>query len=159
MEFFYFKVSTFKKIIFNSLCVVLVITLQVEYTSSCSFTVYFLEILKFCKTCFEFMQHDQADNVLVALSGDLPVSVLHQMNSVFHPLQFILASFCYMVKFLECNCVICLVNLSSLSSSVISFLSLSADICRVCRSEGTPEKPLYHPCVCTGSIKFIHQEW
>ncbi|NWI55943.1 MARH6 ligase, partial [Calyptomena viridis] len=38
------------------------------------------------------------------------------------------------------------------------FLSLSADICRVCRSEGTPEKPLYHPCVCTGSIKFIHQE-
>lgn len=34
-----------------------------------------------------------------------------------------------------------------------------ADICRVCRSEGTPDKPLYHPCVCTGSIKFIHQEW
>uniref|UniRef100_A0A8I3WIM0 RING-type E3 ubiquitin transferase n=1 Tax=Callithrix jacchus TaxID=9483 RepID=A0A8I3WIM0_CALJA len=33
------------------------------------------------------------------------------------------------------------------------------NICRVCRSEGTPEKPLYHPCVCTGSIKFIHQEW
>uniref|UniRef100_A0A3B3U2W5 E3 ubiquitin-protein ligase MARCHF6 n=1 Tax=Poecilia latipinna TaxID=48699 RepID=A0A3B3U2W5_9TELE len=33
-----------------------------------------------------------------------------------------------------------------------------ADICRVCRSEGTQEKPLYHPCVCTGSIKFIHQE-
>uniref|UniRef100_A0A8B9GGW6 RING-type E3 ubiquitin transferase n=1 Tax=Amazona collaria TaxID=241587 RepID=A0A8B9GGW6_9PSIT len=29
---------------------------------------------------------------------------------------------------------------------------------QVCRSEGTPEKPLYHPCVCTGSIKFIHQE-
>uniref|UniRef100_A0A665WG68 E3 ubiquitin-protein ligase MARCHF6 n=1 Tax=Echeneis naucrates TaxID=173247 RepID=A0A665WG68_ECHNA len=33
-----------------------------------------------------------------------------------------------------------------------------ADICRVCRSEGTLDKPLYHPCVCTGSIKFIHQE-
>ncbi|XP_012995203.1 E3 ubiquitin-protein ligase MARCHF6 [Esox lucius] len=33
-----------------------------------------------------------------------------------------------------------------------------ADICRVCRSEGTADKPLYHPCVCTGSIKFIHQE-
>ncbi|AWP20740.1 E3 ubiquitin-protein ligase MARCH6 [Scophthalmus maximus] len=33
-----------------------------------------------------------------------------------------------------------------------------ADICRVCRSEGTSDKPLYHPCVCTGSIKFIHQE-
>ncbi|NWX83214.1 MARH6 ligase, partial [Nothoprocta ornata] len=38
------------------------------------------------------------------------------------------------------------------------FTLCSADICRVCRSEGTPEKPLYHPCVCTGSIKFIHQE-
>ncbi|KAA8586688.1 hypothetical protein FQN60_016380 [Etheostoma spectabile] len=33
-----------------------------------------------------------------------------------------------------------------------------ADICRVCRSEGSQDKPLYHPCVCTGSIKFIHQE-
>uniref|UniRef100_A0A3P8X694 E3 ubiquitin-protein ligase MARCHF6 n=1 Tax=Cynoglossus semilaevis TaxID=244447 RepID=A0A3P8X694_CYNSE len=33
-----------------------------------------------------------------------------------------------------------------------------ADICRVCRSEGSLDKPLYHPCVCTGSIKFIHQE-
>ncbi|TNN77286.1 E3 ubiquitin-protein ligase MARCH6 [Liparis tanakae] len=32
------------------------------------------------------------------------------------------------------------------------------DICRVCRSEATQDKPLYHPCVCTGSIKFIHQE-
>lgn len=32
------------------------------------------------------------------------------------------------------------------------------DICRVCRSEGSPEKPLYHPCICTGSIKYIHQE-
>uniref|UniRef100_A0A8C4EXZ1 E3 ubiquitin-protein ligase MARCHF6 n=1 Tax=Dicentrarchus labrax TaxID=13489 RepID=A0A8C4EXZ1_DICLA len=34
----------------------------------------------------------------------------------------------------------------------------ATDICRVCRSEGTQDKPLYHPCVCTGSIKFIHQE-
>ncbi|XP_050395174.1 E3 ubiquitin-protein ligase MARCHF6 [Patella vulgata] len=32
------------------------------------------------------------------------------------------------------------------------------DICRVCRCEGTPDKALYHPCVCTGSIKFIHQD-
>ena len=34
-----------------------------------------------------------------------------------------------------------------------------SDICRVCRCEGTSDKPLYHPCVCTGSIKFIHQDW
>jgi len=33
------------------------------------------------------------------------------------------------------------------------------DICRVCRAEGTHDKPLYHPCICTGSIKYIHQEW
>lgn len=33
-----------------------------------------------------------------------------------------------------------------------------ADICRVCRSEGTPDRPLFHPCICTGSIKWIHQE-
>uniref|UniRef100_A0A3Q1I188 E3 ubiquitin-protein ligase MARCHF6 n=1 Tax=Anabas testudineus TaxID=64144 RepID=A0A3Q1I188_ANATE len=37
-------------------------------------------------------------------------------------------------------------------------VNCTADICRVCRSEGTQDKPLYHPCVCTGSIKFIHQE-
>jgi len=32
------------------------------------------------------------------------------------------------------------------------------DICRVCRCEGSPDRPLFHPCICTGSIKFIHQE-
>uniref|UniRef100_A0AAQ5XX78 E3 ubiquitin-protein ligase MARCHF6 n=1 Tax=Amphiprion ocellaris TaxID=80972 RepID=A0AAQ5XX78_AMPOC len=37
-------------------------------------------------------------------------------------------------------------------------MDTDSDICRVCRSEGTLDKPLYHPCVCTGSIKFIHQE-
>lgn len=31
--------------------------------------------------------------------------------------------------------------------------------CRICRSEGTPEEPLYHPCKCSGSIKYVHQEW
>ncbi|ORX55663.1 hypothetical protein DM01DRAFT_1024316 [Hesseltinella vesiculosa] len=32
------------------------------------------------------------------------------------------------------------------------------DVCRVCRSGATIEKPLYHPCKCSGSIRFIHQE-
>lgn len=32
------------------------------------------------------------------------------------------------------------------------------DICRVCRMEETPDKPLHFPCVCTGSIKYIHQD-
>ncbi|GAB6030401.1 E3 ubiquitin-protein ligase march6 [Chamberlinius hualienensis] len=35
---------------------------------------------------------------------------------------------------------------------------LQQDICRVCRSEGTADRPLYHPCICTGSIRYIHQE-
>ena len=35
---------------------------------------------------------------------------------------------------------------------------LCEDICRVCRCEGTADRPLFHPCICTGSIKFIHQE-
>lgn len=34
----------------------------------------------------------------------------------------------------------------------------SSDICRVCRSEGLADRPLFHPCICTGSIKWIHQE-
>ncbi|XP_044252941.1 E3 ubiquitin-protein ligase MARCHF6 [Tribolium madens] len=34
----------------------------------------------------------------------------------------------------------------------------NTDICRVCRSEGLPDRPLFHPCICTGSIKWIHQE-
>jgi len=33
------------------------------------------------------------------------------------------------------------------------------DHCRICRSEGTPHEPLYHPCKCSGSIKFVHQDW
>ncbi|KAF7188910.1 ERAD-associated E3 ubiquitin-protein ligase doa10 [Pseudocercospora fuligena] len=32
------------------------------------------------------------------------------------------------------------------------------ETCRICRSEGTPEEPLFYPCKCSGSIKFVHQE-
>lgn len=32
------------------------------------------------------------------------------------------------------------------------------DICRVCRSEGQSDRQLFHPCICTGSIKWIHQD-
>jgi E3 ubiquitin-protein ligase MARCH6 len=31
--------------------------------------------------------------------------------------------------------------------------------CRICRSEGTEGEPLFYPCKCSGSIKFVHQEW
>lgn len=30
--------------------------------------------------------------------------------------------------------------------------------CRICRGEGTPDQPLFHPCKCRGSIKYIHQD-
>src|ERR1700712_4460728 len=30
--------------------------------------------------------------------------------------------------------------------------------CRICRGEGTTAQPLYYPCKCSGSIKFVHQE-
>ncbi|KAH9589911.1 E3 ubiquitin-protein ligase march6 [Schistosoma haematobium] len=35
---------------------------------------------------------------------------------------------------------------------------VNPDFCRVCRCEGTASKPLFHPCLCIGSIKYIHQD-
>lgn len=32
------------------------------------------------------------------------------------------------------------------------------DTCRICRGEGTPEEPLFYPCKCSGSIKYVHQD-
>ncbi len=38
-----------------------------------------------------------------------------------------------------------------------------ADTCRICRGESSTEEPLFYPCKCSGSIKFVHQsclmEW
>ncbi|EQK99509.1 E3 ubiquitin-protein ligase MARCH6 [Ophiocordyceps sinensis CO18] len=31
-------------------------------------------------------------------------------------------------------------------------------ICRICRSEGTATEPLFYPCKCSGSIKYVHQD-
>lgn len=33
-----------------------------------------------------------------------------------------------------------------------------ADVCRVCRMEGSKQRPLFHPCHCSGSIRYVHQE-
>ena len=33
-----------------------------------------------------------------------------------------------------------------------------ADVCRVCRMEGSMSRPLFHPCHCSGSIRYVHQE-
>lgn len=32
------------------------------------------------------------------------------------------------------------------------------ETCRICRCEETPEEPLFYPCKCSGSIKYVHQE-
>lgn len=34
-----------------------------------------------------------------------------------------------------------------------------SDFCRVCRCEAAPTQPLFYPCLCTGSIKYVHQDW
>ncbi|KAF2860387.1 hypothetical protein K470DRAFT_257986 [Piedraia hortae CBS 480.64] len=36
--------------------------------------------------------------------------------------------------------------------------SEKAETCRICRSEGTTDEPLFHPCKCSGSIRFVHQD-
>src|ERR1700722_1846364 len=33
-----------------------------------------------------------------------------------------------------------------------------ADSCRICRGEATEQEPLFYPCKCSGSIKFVHQD-
>ncbi|KAH8674331.1 hypothetical protein BX600DRAFT_378335 [Xylariales sp. PMI_506] len=33
-----------------------------------------------------------------------------------------------------------------------------ADTCRICRGEGTASEPLFYPCKCSGSIKYVHQD-
>ncbi|CAH1795241.1 unnamed protein product [Owenia fusiformis] len=38
-----------------------------------------------------------------------------------------------------------------------SLMSSSVDICRICHCEAVPEQPLITPCVCVGSLKFVHQ--
>lgn len=31
-------------------------------------------------------------------------------------------------------------------------------LCRICRGEGSDAEPLFHPCKCSGSIKYVHQD-
>lgn len=33
-----------------------------------------------------------------------------------------------------------------------------SDTCRICRGEATPEQPLFYPCKCSGSIRYVHQD-
>ncbi|KAI1644066.1 uncharacterized protein F4817DRAFT_230574 [Daldinia loculata] len=36
--------------------------------------------------------------------------------------------------------------------------SIDPDTCRICRGEGTTDEPLFYPCKCSGSIKYVHQD-
>jgi len=36
--------------------------------------------------------------------------------------------------------------------------STEDDVCRMCHGESEPERPLYFPCKCSGSIRFVHQD-
>lgn len=47
----------------------------------------------------------------------------------------------------------------SLMTNESNELILLLAICRVCRSEPSLTQPLFHPCKCSGSIRFVHQEW
>ncbi|KAL9112548.1 MAG: hypothetical protein Q9227_003119 [Pyrenula ochraceoflavens] len=42
-------------------------------------------------------------------------------------------------------------------------ISEDGDTCRICRGEASEDEPLFYPCKCSGSIKFVHQtclmEW
>ena len=33
-----------------------------------------------------------------------------------------------------------------------------ADYCRICRGEASEEQPLFYPCKCSGSIRYVHQD-
>ncbi|KIH87834.1 hypothetical protein SPBR_04539 [Sporothrix brasiliensis 5110] len=36
--------------------------------------------------------------------------------------------------------------------------NLEPDTCRICRSEASAQEPLFYPCKCSGSIKYVHQD-
>jgi len=42
-------------------------------------------------------------------------------------------------------------------SSTSSKLSDYRDICRICHCEGTNDEPLVSPCLCLGTLQYLHQ--
>lgn len=72
---------------------------------------------------------------------------------------FILKIMSYVSFFVENGRTVVALSLIIMSTQFCNYFPFLVDICRVCRAEGTQDRPLYHPCICTGSIKFIHQDW
>lgn len=44
------------------------------------------------------------------------------------------------------------------AQDTISQSQFDPDTCRICRGEGTSDEPLFYPCKCSGSIKYVHQD-
>lgn len=44
------------------------------------------------------------------------------------------------------------------SSTQDAISQADPDTCRICRGEGSTEEPLFYPCKCSGSIKYVHQD-
>lgn len=42
--------------------------------------------------------------------------------------------------------------------AVLGEMETETDTCRICRGEGSLEQPLFYPCKCSGSIRYVHQE-
>lgn len=38
-------------------------------------------------------------------------------------------------------------------------LIMPKDTCRICSAPGEPGQPLFYPCKCSGTIRYIHQDW
>ena len=52
------------------------------------------------------------------------------------------------------NSLPCQISLSSTSSkTTVDY----PDICRICHSEGTIDEPLISPCLCLGTMQYLHQ--
>ncbi|KAI4160752.1 MAG: hypothetical protein LQ342_005465 [Letrouitia transgressa] len=51
-----------------------------------------------------------------------------------------------------------IMNDPSFDSNVKGKQKEDSDTCRICRGEGSAEEPLFYPCKCSGSIKFVHQK-
>ena len=43
------------------------------------------------------------------------------------------------------------------TGSMSSLTSNSGDLCRICHCTSEPDAPMISPCVCSGSLKFVHQ--
>ncbi|ETS76792.1 hypothetical protein PFICI_12179 [Pestalotiopsis fici W106-1] len=44
------------------------------------------------------------------------------------------------------------------SANAAESVAGDVDTCRICRGEGTSSEPLFYPCKCSGSIKYVHQD-